>query len=198
MSPGPPASRTASALICSCAAASSNGPIVKAARTLSRMRSLATIGVYGFTADAFLATLKGAEVGLVLDVRQRRGVRGSEYAWANSQRLQSALSGAGLGYEHHKELAPTTELRQFQYAEDARQGVGKRSRAELAPEYVDRYTREILDQVDLEPIAERVATESAALLCVERDPEACHRSLIAKRLAAEHGLAVMHLRPAPP
>jgi uncharacterized protein (DUF488 family) len=32
-------------------------------------------------------------------------------------------------------------------------------------------------------------------MCVERDPEACHRSLVAGRLAAEHGLAVTHLRP---
>jgi uncharacterized protein (DUF488 family) len=159
------------------------------------MRPLATIGVYGFSAEAFLAALKAAEVGLVLDVRQRRGVRGSEYAWANSQRLQSSLSEAGIGYEHHKELAPTTELRQLQYAEDARQGVGKRSRAELAAEYVERYTREVLDQVDLDPIAELVATDTGALLCVERDPEACHRSLIAERLTAEYGLPVSHLRP---
>jgi uncharacterized protein (DUF488 family) len=32
-------------------------------------------------------------------------------------------------------------------------------------------------------------------MCVERDPEACHRSLIAERLAAEHGVAVSHIRP---
>lgn len=156
------------------------------------MDKVATIGVYGFTIEAFLAALRGAEVPLVLDVRQRRGVRGSEYAWANSKRLQAALAEAGIGYEHHPELAPTTELRHLQYAEDARQGVGKRSRAELAPEYVERYTREILDPVDLEPLVARLP---AALMCVERDPEACHRSLIAARLAEEHGLAVEHLRP---
>ena len=160
------------------------------------MPELATIGVYGFTADEFMAALRQAGVGLVLDVRQRRGVRGSEYAWANSQRLQAALRDAGIGYEHHKELAPTTELRRLQYAEDARQGVGKRSRSELAPEYVERYTREILDQVELEPIVDRRPADAAsALLCVERDPEACHRSLIAERLAAEHGLPVTHIRP---
>jgi uncharacterized protein (DUF488 family) len=153
---------------------------------------VATIGVYGFTADAYLAALRGAGVPRVLDVRQRRGVRGSEYAWANSKRLQAALADAGIEYEHHPELAPTTELRQLQYAEDARQGVGKRSRSTLAPEYVERYTREILDQVDLSEVAERLP---AALMCVERDPEACHRSLVAARLAAEHGVAVVDLRP---
>jgi uncharacterized protein (DUF488 family) len=126
----------------------------------------------------------------VLDVRQRRGVRGSEYAWANARRLQAALDEAGVGYEHHPELAPTTELRQLQYAEDARAGVGKRSRDLLAPEYVRRYTTEILDQVELES-----PSVPSALLCVERDPEACHRSLIAERLASAHGLPVDHLRP---
>jgi uncharacterized protein (DUF488 family) len=160
------------------------------------MRRVATIGVYGFAVDGFLAALRDAGVGLVLDVRQRRGVRGPEYAWANSQRLQAALGETGIGYEHRKELAPTTELRELQYAEDARQGVGKRSRSLLAPEYVERYTREILDQVELEPLVERLPEDAAtALLCVERDPEACHRSLVAERLAAEHGLPVMHLRP---
>ena len=110
-------------------------------------------------------------------------------------RLQAALADAGIEYRHHKELAPTTELRHVQYREDDRLGVGKRSRAELAPEYRDRYIREILDHVDLAPIvAEMPADATSALLCVERDPEACHRSLIAERLAAEYALPVTHLR----
>ena len=97
---------------------------------------------------------------------------------------------------HAKELAPTTELRQLQYAEDDSQGVGKRSRAELAPQYRDRYIAEILDQANLDAVvASLMAAGAGALFCVERDPEACHRSLVAERLEAEHGLAVTHLRP---
>jgi uncharacterized protein (DUF488 family) len=130
----------------------------------------------------------------VLDVRQRRAVRGGEYAWANAARLQALLDGAGIGYRHHLELAPTTELRRLQYRADEEARVGKRSRAQLAPEYVDRYARERLDRADLRTIS----VDGAALLCVERDPEACHRSLIAERLAAERGLAVTHLRPTEP
>lgn len=159
-------------------------------------RTVATVGVYGFTREHFLGTLRSAGVRLLIDVRQRRGVRGSEYAWANARRLQAALGEAGIAYSHHRELAPTTELRQLQYREDDRLGVGKRSRSELAPEYSERYVKEILDPVDLSPIvAEMPADGVSALLCVERDPEACHRSLIARRLAAEHGLPVIHLRP---
>jgi uncharacterized protein (DUF488 family) len=157
---------------------------------------ITTIGVYGWTLDRFLAGLHDADVRAVLDVRQRRGVRGAEYAWANSLRLQAGLDGVGIEYGHHKELAPTTDLRHVQYDADARQGVGKRSRMELAPEYRERYLREILERVDLgELVRELPADGLAALLCVERDPEACHRLLIAERLEAEYGIAVVHLRP---
>jgi uncharacterized protein (DUF488 family) len=159
------------------------------------MAEFVTIGVYGFDGPDFIRALKGADVGLVLDVRQRRGVRGSQYAWANAKRLQAALAQAGIGYSHLPELAPTTEMRQLQYEEDERKGEGKRSRSELAPGYVQRYTDEILDRVDLEPIVRFVGDNRAALLCVERDPEACHRSLIAARLERDYGLPVAHLTP---
>ena len=95
---------------------------------------MVTIGVYGWDLTSFVQALAAADVRLLIDVRQRRGVRGREYAWANSARLQTALADAGVAYEHHKELAPTTELRHVQYAEDARRGEGKRARTVLAPE----------------------------------------------------------------
>lgn len=160
------------------------------------MRRVATIGVYGFTAESFLAELQHADVRLLLDIRQRRGVRGSQYAWANAKRLQDALAAAGIAYDHHPELAPTTELRQLQYREDERAGVGQRTRERLSPAFRERYTREILDRVDLAPIVEELATDgTTALLCVEREPEACHRSIVAERMAAEYGVKVVHLEP---
>ncbi|MHA7269872.1 DUF488 family protein, N3 subclade [Arthrobacter sp. HLT1-20] len=160
------------------------------------MPGMVTIGVYGFDGDSFLQSLRQANIHLLLDVRQRRGVRGPEYAWANSLRLQEALARARIAYEHHPELAPTTELRQLQYAEDHRQGVGKRSRRELATEYTRRYTAEILDLADLAPVLSALSGGgTAALLCVERDPEACHRSLIAWRLAEQYHVTIDHLVP---
>ncbi len=162
----------------------------------SRAIEIATIGVYGFDGESFLHRLRSADVRVLLDLRQRRGVRGPHYAWANSRRLQNALALGGISYAHHPELAPTTELRHLQYAEDDRLGVGKRSRLELATEYVRRYTSEILELVDLEPIVSSLpATGRAALFCVERDAEACHRSLIAQRMIDQYGVTVIHLRP---
>jgi uncharacterized protein (DUF488 family) len=157
--------------------------------------TIATIGVYGFDRESFLATLAGARITLLLDVRQRRGVRGAEYAWANAKRLQEALAGVGIGYSHEPELAPTTAMREAQYRADDARGEGKRSRTVLAPEYVERYTEEVLDPVELEPLVRFIGRSRAALLCVERDAAACHRSLIAARLAREFGFAVENLVP---
>jgi uncharacterized protein (DUF488 family) len=159
------------------------------------MRRICTIGVYGADLEAFLAALREAKVDLVLDVRQRRGVRGAEYAWANAKRLEAELRGAGIVYQHVPELAPTTALREAQYAADAQRGEGKRSRTVLSPAYVERYTEEILDPADLEPLIRFIGRSTAALLCVERDAAACHRSLIAARLARETGARVENLRP---
>jgi uncharacterized protein (DUF488 family) len=160
---------------------------------------LATIGVYGFTAETFIRALREADARLVLDVRQRRGVRGSEYAWANSVRLQAALVAERITYRHLRELAPTSELRRLQYREDGRLGVGKRSRVELASAYRQRYVSEILDGVELAGIVAALpAGGTSVLLCVERDPEACHRSIIAQRIADRYGLSATHILPAAP
>ena len=160
------------------------------------MRRLTTIGVYGFDAESFLRRLRDAGVGVLLDTRQRRGVRGPEYAWANSLRLQALLSDAGIAYRHLPDLAPTTELRQLQYAEDDRRGVGKRSRDALAPEFARRYVAEVLDRADLTPVLDALDEGVIpAFLCVERDPEACHRSLIAERMRRDHDVSVEHLVP---
>jgi uncharacterized protein (DUF488 family) len=160
------------------------------------MPRIATIGVYQFAPDRFLAALDAAGVTKVFDIRQRRGVRGSEYAWANSQRLQALLADARIGYEYHPELAPDTELRHLQYREDDRQGVGKRSRVQLAPEYIREYTEEILDLVPLEPLVRQLPVHGiGALMCVEATAQACHRSLVAGRLHERFGYEVVNLEP---
>jgi len=160
------------------------------------MPRIATIGVYEFDAASFVAALDEAGVTKVFDIRQRRGVRGARYAWANAQRLQKLLADARVGYEYHPELAPDTEMRQLQYRDDDRQGVGKRSRVRLAPEYVREYTEEILDLVPLEPLITQLPVHGmGALLCVEATARACHRSLVANRLSERFGFEVTHIEP---
>src|SRR4028118_422826 len=94
---------------------------------------MVTISVYGFDGESFLQRLRHADVRLLLDVRQRRGVRGPEYAWANSLRLQAALAQAGIAYEHHPELAPTTAPRRPPHDGGDRRGAGARHPPAHAP-----------------------------------------------------------------
>jgi uncharacterized protein (DUF488 family) len=159
------------------------------------VKRICTIGVYGADLDSFLATLREAKVDLLLDVRQRRGVRGHEYAWANAKRLEAELREAGIIYQHLPELAPTTSMREAQYEADAERGEGKRSRTVLSQVYTQRYTEEILEPADLEPLINFIGRSTAALFCVERDAAACHRSLIAARMARETGARIENLRP---
>jgi uncharacterized protein (DUF488 family) len=158
------------------------------------MRDLATIGVYGSDLERFLATLRGAGVNLLLDVRQRRGVRGQDYAWANAKRIEAELRGAGVVYQHVPELAPTTAMREAQYEADTAKGEGKRSRTVLSHVYVERYTEEILDRADLDRLVRFIGRSTPALFCVEREAAACHRSLIAARLARDYDFRIVNLR----
>lgn len=163
------------------------------------MPRIATIGVYEFDASSFVRALDAAGVTKVIDIRQRRGVRGTNYAWANAQRLQRLLAEARIAYEYHPELAPDTELRQLQYRADARSGVGKRTRMQLSPEYIQVYTQEILDLVPLEPMIRRLPVHGiGALLCVEATAGACHRSLVARRLADRYGFEVVDIEASEP
>ena len=124
-------------------------------------------------------------------------MRGARYAWANAQAPAGRRSPRpGSPTATTASSRPTTELRQLQYAADERNGVGKRSRAVLDPEYGERYVHEILDAADLDAlVAELPADAATALLCVEADPEACHRSLDRRALRALRA-AVAHVRPA--
>lgn len=156
-----------------------------------------TIGVYGWEPEGFFAALQAAGIDTFCDIRARRGVRGSEYAFANSQRLQARLAELDIRYLHLPELAPSEATRAAQHQADATSHTARRQRSQLSPAFVESYERERLAGFDgaafvtsLGPDAHRVA-----LMCVEREPTACHRGLLAARLAADLGLEVTHLTP---
>lgn len=73
--------------------------------------TVATVGVYGSSLERFLWKLHQRGVVQVIDVRQRRGVRGPEYAWANARRLEGALAAEGIGYLRRKDLGRRSSTR---------------------------------------------------------------------------------------
>jgi uncharacterized protein (DUF488 family) len=157
---------------------------------------LITLGVYGSTEAGFFTALREAGVDTFCDIRARRGVRGSEYAFVNSQRLQAKLAELGIRYLHFKELAPSEALRKGQYAADKADRVAKRKRTELSEPFVRGYV-EAMKTFDSRKFVEQLGPEArvVALFCVERAAAACHRSLLAARLQRDLGLEVMHWTP---
>ena len=58
-----------------------------------------TIGVYGYSEEAFFQALQVAGVDAFCDIRSRRGVRGATYAFANSKRLQARLAKGCVSFQ---------------------------------------------------------------------------------------------------
>jgi uncharacterized protein YeaO (DUF488 family) len=159
------------------------------------MADVLTIGAFGWSEAGFFDALVETRVGLFCDIRRRRGVRGAEYAFVNSARLQARLGELAIPYVHRLDLAPSEEVRRVQAEADARAGIAKRSRSALGDAFVAAYTTEHLTDFDAQGLLDETAsTRPVCLFCVEREPAACHRSLLAAALA-EAGASVEHLIP---
>jgi uncharacterized protein (DUF488 family) len=160
---------------------------------------IVTLGVYGATEAVFVETLLAAGVDTFCDIRWRRGMRGPAYAFANSGRLQKRLAELGIRYLHLRDVAPPPALRQRQAEADKAAGKAKRQRVELGEAFVTGYRAECLSSFGSRRFIESLGPEArvVALFCVEREPGACHRSLLAERLQHDLGAAieVLHLKP---
>jgi uncharacterized protein (DUF488 family) len=165
--------------------------------TPSALAWILTVGAYGFNEVGFFQALVDARVDTFCDLRRRRGVRGSAYAFANSRRLQERLDALGIRYLYLEEFAPPAEIRALQKEEDSRGGVRKRERVSLADSFRHAYEESRLmgrhPSAFLRQIGERARV--VALFCVELEPSACHRSLVADWLARSLGVPVRNLTP---
>lgn len=159
--------------------------------------AIVTIGVYGFDEQGFFQALLDAKVDTFCDIRMRRGMRGSMYAFVNSTYLQKRLRESGIRYLHVKELAPNQDIREKQQQEDKKKGIAKRSRKELGQVFIEAYEQECLANFDSSEFIKRMGQDAKVigLFCVERDPEACHRLLAARKLARDLDTGVEHIKP---
>lgn len=156
-----------------------------------------TIGVYGFDESSFFEALRKAEVDTFCDIRSRRGVRGATYAFANSMRLQARLAELGIRYIHRKDLGPTKTVREKQAAADKATKIAKRKRTALGEAFIEAYHTECLAAFEPQNLLDELASDArvVALFCVEKVPEACHRSLVADKLAKTLNLEVEDILP---
>ncbi len=109
---------------------------------------IVTIGVYGYSEEAFFKTLIDAGVDTFCDLRQRRGMRGKKYAFVNSQHLQERLEELGIRYLHLRDLAPSQTVRERQKMADKTTGISKQARVQLSNEFYRAYQKEHLATFD--------------------------------------------------
>lgn len=131
-----------------------------------------TIGYEGATQDAVIAALKAAGVSLLADVR---AVPLSRRPGFSKNVLAAGLKEAGIGYIGLKALGTPPEGR-----EAARKG----NRARLAEVYAGQL--ELPEAMAQAAVLIDLARERpTALLCFERNPDECHRSLLVEAVMPE-------------
>lgn len=145
-------------------------------------------GVYGNNEIEFFQKLLDEKITLFVDVRQRRGMRGSKYAFVNSIYLQNKLSELGIKYIYIKELAPTNEIREVQKKHDLLTNQTKQARECLGEKFISLYKEIILENFDFQDFINQFSSEKIVFFCVEQNCLACHRTLIVDKLKKEFGL----------
>ena len=132
---------------------------------------------------AFLRRLKAEGVELIVDVRDMPLSRRKGFS---KNQLQALLAEEGIDYTHLKPLGAPKELRNRLHAGGSWW------------EYMKGY-RKVLDRetAQLDALVELAQERRICLLCFERKPEECHRSLVAHEMeqrTARGNVRVEHIR----
>lgn len=131
-----------------------------------------TIGYEGATMTEFVAALRKAGVQRVIDVRALPLSRRPGFS---KTPLKGALADAGIDYVHLKALGTPSEGRTA-----ARAG----RHADMASIYAGQL--ELPEaMVQGAQMLELAAEKPTALLCMEREPAHCHRTLLLKAVAPD-------------
>lgn len=126
---------------------------------------LFTIGYEGATVGEFLSALQNAGVERIIDIR---AVPNSRRPGFSKTPLRNALAEAGIDYVHLRALGTPA---------DGRAAARAGKQADLERIYAGQLElpeaiAESAQMVDL------AGEKASALLCYERDPAACHRTLL--------------------
>jgi len=143
------------------------------------MASIYTIGYEGMTLDTFVERLRSSTVDIVVDVRANPVSRKPGFA---KRALAEAMADANMAYIHVVELGCPRVVRD-RYDRDGDWGaytVGFRA-------HLRAQSAQVASLADLS------ARARVCLLCFEKDPNRCHRSLVARAVAGLSGAAVIHL-----
>jgi uncharacterized protein (DUF488 family) len=142
------------------------------------MKGLFTIGYEDATLADFIATLHAARVTLLLDVREFPLSRRKGFS---KRALSEAVQSAGIAYRHERDLGSPKTIRQ-QLHSDGDYAL-----------FFSAFSKYLKHQSPLLTELAENLRGNVALMCYERDPATCHRSIVAKQLEVLAGLKTKHL-----
>ena len=144
----------------------------------SALKGLFTIGYEGADLADFIAALTQAGVTTLLDVRELPLSRKKGFS---KRALGEAMLAAGIAYRHERDLGSPKTIRQRLHSDGDYE------------QFFESFSTYLRQQ---RPLLKKLAGSldgKVALMCFERDPATCHRSVVARQLELLVGLKTKHL-----
>jgi uncharacterized protein (DUF488 family) len=145
-----------------------------------RPKAICTIGYEGGTVAGFIRALKDAGIELVLDIRAAPVSRKKGFS---RNQLAAHLTEAGIAYRHLRGLGTPKRGRDAARAGDS----------ETFECIFQEHMKEPEALLDLGEAIALAKAQPVCLLCLERDPEHCHRLIVGNRMVGETGQKLRHL-----
>lgn len=139
-----------------------------------------TAGYEGLLIDGFLNILIQAGVKRLIDVRHNPVARRFGFHKSTLNRL---AGGLGIDYVHVPELGIESEDRQGLSDRRSYERLFRRYERNMLPKRIDA----------VKAVSEKVLEVPSVLVCMEANPCSCHRSRLAKVVAEQTGLPIVHL-----
>jgi uncharacterized protein (DUF488 family) len=147
------------------------------------VKPLATIGYEAASVDGFLSILRRAGVELLVEVRAVARSRKPGFA---KTALAGNLQRAGIEYLHLRGLGTPADGRAAARVGD-HAGMKAIYRQHLDTSEAQAYLHVLIDMV--------LSGRQVCILCLEAEPEHCHRSEIAGEVASRLSVPIIHLHP---
>jgi uncharacterized protein (DUF488 family) len=140
-----------------------------------------TLGYQGLKLEEFLDRLHQNEIAFLADLRENPFSRKPGFS---QESLAHSLHAVGIAYQHYPELGcPRLSRHHFRATGNL---------ALFKEAYLDHLDRQ---KAAIQALLDRILSTVSVLMCLERDPEQCHRSLLVERLQrlASGTLHIHHL-----
>lgn len=147
----------------------------------TNIKKLYTLGYEGQNIDVFISELKKNRIDTLVDIRELPLSRKKGFS---KKALVNKLEEENIRYVHFKNLGSPSEIRK-----KVREDKNYKS-------FFSKFSEYLSNQGEcLKAVLELTEFQNCCLLCFEKDPEICHRMIVAKEILNmdRKGLTIEHL-----